>query len=279
MTRIAREIKKGALHFMRLIGGGLLVAALLAGCGDAGKTAAPAGKEAPKPVQSPSPAVSKVVASTSWTALMAKAAGAADIAVLAPAELKHPPEYDFRPSDVDKLKDAKFVVHAGYEPFMKKMLQAAQVPEDRLVQVTTINTPDNLKKQTRLLAEKMGTVEAQKAWEAEFDRVVSEMQKSAAKQNVAGKKVLVQKHQSAFARWLGYQVLAEFGPEELSPAKMRELTALRPDLIIDNYHNPQGLGMADMAKCPRVELRNFPGPEHKNLQDLLADNARKLGLN
>ncbi|MCL6612818.1 MAG: zinc ABC transporter substrate-binding protein [Peptococcaceae bacterium] len=260
----------------RMIVIALILSAMVAGCGaPARQPGAPSGREAASPAKGSGPAV---VASTSWTALMAKAAGAGDVAVLAPAELKHPPEYDFRPSDVDKLKDARLIVYAGYEPFMKKMLQAVQIPEDKVVQVATVNTPENLKKQTALLAEKLGTTGTQKAWEAEFDKTVSAIREGAAKQNVAGKRVLVQKHQSPFVKWLGYQVLAEFGPEELSPAKMGELAALRPDLVIDNFHNPQGQGIADMAKCPRVELRNFPAQEHKSLQDLIMDNARKLGL-
>lgn len=255
---------------------GLSFSVLLAGCDTSKKQSATStGKEAASPAKGSGP---MVVASTSWTALMAKAAGAGNVAVLAPAELKHPPEYDFRPSDVEKLKDAKLIVYAGYEPFMKKMLQATQTPEDKAMQVVTVNTPENLKKQTRLLAEKLGTIETQKTWEAEFDNAVSAIREAAAKQNVAGKRVLAQKHQAAFAKWLGCQVVAEFGPEELSPAKMAELAAHKPDLIIDNFHNPQGQGIADMAKCPRVELRNFPGPDHKSLQDLLMDNARKLGL-
>ncbi|MFZ5651064.1 MAG: metal ABC transporter solute-binding protein, Zn/Mn family [Bacillota bacterium] len=255
---------------------GLSFSVLLAGCDTSKKQSATStGKEAASPAKGYGP---MVVASTSWTALMAKAAGAGNVAVLAPAELKHPPEYDFRPSDVEKLKDAKLIVYAGYEPFMKKMLQATQTPEDKVMQVVTVNTPENLKKQTRLLAEKLGTIETQKTWEAEFDNAVSAIREAAAKQNVAGKRVLAQKHQAAFAKWLGCQVVAEFGPEELSPAKMAELAAHKPDLIIDNFHNPQGQGIADIAKCPRVELRNFPGPDHKSLQDLLMDNARKLGL-
>ncbi len=254
----------------------LILSVLVAGCGAPDKqSGTSAGKDAASPAKGSGPLV---VASTSWTALMAKAAGAGNVAVLAPAELKHPPEYDFRPSDVDKLKDAKLIVYAGYEPFMKKMLQATQTPEDKVMQVVTMNTPENLTKQTRLLAEKLGTTEAQKTWETEFYKAVSAIREGSAKQNVAGKRVLVQKHQLPFVKWLGYQVVAEFGPEELSPAKMGELAALKPDLIIDNLHNPQGQGIADMAKCPRVELRNFPSPDHKSLQDLLMDNARKLGL-
>ncbi|MFZ5595824.1 MAG: metal ABC transporter solute-binding protein, Zn/Mn family [Bacillota bacterium] len=268
--------KGGVLWVVWLVALGLMVSVLSTGCTSSQTAAVPS--ESKGTASTAGSSGPKVVASTTWTALMAKAAGAGDVVVLAPAELKHPPEYDFRPSDVEKLNDAKLIIHAGYEPFVKKMLQATQTPEDKVMQVLTVNTPDNLKEQTRLLAEKMGTVEAQKAWEAEFDRDVATIREAAARQNVAGKRVLVQKHQADFVKWLGYQVLAEFGPEELSPAKMGELAALKPDLIIDNFHNPQGQGIAQIAKCPRVELRNFPGPDEKSLQDLLMDNARILGL-
>lgn len=37
-----------------------------------------------------------VVASSSWTGAIAEAAGADEVRVLAPFELKHPPEYDYR---------------------------------------------------------------------------------------------------------------------------------------------------------------------------------------
>jgi zinc transport system substrate-binding protein/iron/zinc/copper transport system substrate-binding protein len=267
-------LKNGMLRAFGLMVSVVMVAALFAGCTSNKQSGTnPTDKTASQVNIGP-----RVVASTSWTALMAKAAGAGEVVVLAPADLKHPPEYDFRPSDVEKLKDANLIVHAGYEPFIKKMLQATQTPEDRVMQVLTLNTPDNLKEQTRLMAEKMGTSQAQKAWEDEFDRAVEAIRKEAAGKNVAGQRVLVQKHQADFAKWIGYQVLAEFGPEELSPARMGELAALKPDLIIDNFHNPQGQGIAEIAKCTRVELRNFPGPDEKSLQDLLRYNARQLGL-
>ena len=256
-----------------------LLVLILAVAGCVGKPAQQSAPEAkPAEQQQAQPQQQKVVASTSWTALMAKAAGADNVVVLAPAELKHPPEYDFRPSDVAELKGAKLIIWGGYEPFMRKLLEITQTPDDRIIRVLTVNTPDNLKEQTRLLAAKLGTTEKQKSWEVEFERVVSAIKEAATKQNVPEKRVLVHKHLADFVKWLGYQVVGEFGPEELSPAKMTELAGLKPDLIIDNFHNPQGRGLADITKAPRVELRNFPGPEHKSLQELLLDNARKLEL-
>ena len=54
-----------------------------------------------------------VVASTSWVAAMARAAGAERITVLAPMELKHPPEYDFKPNDIIAATQAQWVLWAG----------------------------------------------------------------------------------------------------------------------------------------------------------------------
>jgi hypothetical protein len=63
-----------------------------------------------------------------------------------------------------------------------------------------------------------------------------------------------------------------------SPYYDHELAALKPDLVVDNLHLPAGKGIADIAKVPRVELRNYPDPSQKNLQDMLKGNAEKLGI-
>ena len=57
----------------------------------------------------------RVVASTSWTAAFARAAGATDIVTIAPMELRHPPEYEIKPSDLAAVAAARFLVHSGYE--------------------------------------------------------------------------------------------------------------------------------------------------------------------
>lgn len=219
-----------------------------------------------------------VVASTSWTGLMARAAGAGNVTVLAPLELKHPPEYDYRPSDIARVVQADYVVWGGYEPFIKKLVQAAEIPENKLLQVMTMNRPDNLKKETRKLAAIFGTQADQDKWEKEFDKLVARMQKAAVEKNVAEKRVLVHFHQQAFVRWLGYEVVGVFGPEEMSPARVAKLGKLSPDLVIDNYHNPLGKGIAEIAGADYVELINFPGKGINSLDELLAENARRLGL-
>lgn len=219
-----------------------------------------------------------VVASTSWTGAIAQAAGADEVRVLAPLELKHPPEYDYSPTDIARLSEATAVVYAGYEPFMKKLLEAAGYPEPKTIKVTTTNTPDNLKQQARLLAEKLGTRKKEAEWEIQFEKVTAEILKKAEAKNAGKTKVLVQQHQQPFVKWLGYNIVGVFGAEELSPAKVMEYANLKPDLVIDNFHNPQGKPIVEVAKCKYVELINFPSVKAPTLIDLFKENAGRLGL-
>ena len=128
-----------------------------------------------------------VVASTSWTGAIAEAAGADEIRILAPFELKHPPEYDYRPSDIARLRFASLLVYGGYEPFVKKLAVAAGLPPDKMMVIVTSNDPDNQKKQARLLAEKLGTQNKAAVWENSFDKVLADIQKQAQKNNVRQK--------------------------------------------------------------------------------------------
>ncbi|MGI6566791.1 MAG: zinc ABC transporter substrate-binding protein [Firmicutes bacterium] len=219
-----------------------------------------------------------VVASTSWVALMVKAAGIDDVTILAPIELRHPPEYDYLPSDIALVTQADYLVWAGYEPFIKKLVEAANLPAERIVQTVTTNTPDNLREQTRKLAAVFGTEDRQAQWEEDFNAFTARLEQRALEQKTADVAVLVNFHQQAFVRWLGYDVIGVFTPDEMSPAKMAELAKLGPAMVIDNYHNPSGEGIAAIADVPYVQLANFPSKELDSLMALMEDNARRLGL-
>ncbi len=81
--------------------------------------------------------LSPIVASTSWVAAMARAAGAKRITVLAPIELRHPPEYDFRPGDIIAATQAQWIIWAGYEGFIKNLIAAAQINQEKVILATT----------------------------------------------------------------------------------------------------------------------------------------------
>jgi zinc transport system substrate-binding protein len=219
-----------------------------------------------------------VVASTSWTGAIAEAAGADEVRILAPFELKHPPEYDYRPSDIAQLRSARLLVYGGYEPFVKKLAIAAGFPQENLIAIMTSNDPDNLKKQARLLAEKMGTQKREAAWEKVLKKALADIQKQAKKNKISRKRVLVQKYQIPFVKWLGFDVIGVFNTDELSPKKVMEYAMMKPDMVIDNFHNPQGKPIAEIAKCDYVALINFPSANARSLIELLKENATRLGM-
>ena len=219
-----------------------------------------------------------VVASTSWTGAIAEAAGADEVRILAPFELKHPPEYDYRPSDIAQLRSARLLVYGGYEPFVKKLAIAAGLPPEKMMVIVTSNDPDNLKKQARLLAEKMGTQKREAAWEKALDKALADIQQQAKKNKISQKKVLVQKYQMPFVKWLGFDIIGVFSADELSPNKVMEYARMKPDMVIDNFHNPQGKPIAEIAKCDYVALINFPTANARSLIELMMENAAKLGM-
>ncbi|MGI6083363.1 MAG: ABC transporter substrate-binding protein [Limnochordia bacterium] len=220
------------------------------------------------------------MASTSWVGAMAEAAGARDVTVLAPLELRHPPEYDFRPSDVQRTMSADYLIYAGYEQFVTKLQAAVGIPQHKLVQVTTTNIPTTLKQETRKLAALLGTQQEQQMWEKEYDAAVADVLAMAAETGLVGKRAVVHTFLTEFAEWLGLKVIGTFGGgEEVTPVKMASLVQLSPDIVVDNWHNEQGSGIAMAAGAPRAVLINFPGHGGtQSLIDVLMYNARQLGI-
>lgn len=219
-----------------------------------------------------------IVASTSWVGAIAEAAGAEDVLVLAPIELRHPPEYDFSPQDIIKASQADLLLWAGYEGFMKKLRQAAEISEHKLIQVQTNNAPDKLSESVKAMAELLGTQTRFALWNERLEKLASSLQEGASFKKAGETTVAVQFHQQAIARYLGYDVVAVFGPQELTMNDITHIESLDPELIIDNWHSPQGLPLEKDGRG-YVQLINFPGPfATSTLLEVLAYNGKALGL-
>lgn len=214
----------------------------------------------------------RVVASTSWTAAFAKAAGATDIVTIAPLELKHPPEYEIKPSDLAAVAGAQFLVHSGYERFAKRLAETAGIDGLTIVQVYTDNIPATFKSEARKLAVLFGTLPAYESWAARFDTLTTSM-KTAVSEAFPDKRVVTHAYLKTYAQWLGLDVVGTFGPGEPSPAVLLELSKARPALIIDNYHNPSGSSIVAATGAPLVTLINFPGKDGtRTIEDVFALN-------
>jgi zinc transport system substrate-binding protein len=217
-----------------------------------------------------------VVASTSWTAAIARAAGAADITVIAPLELKHPPEYEIKPSDLDAVSGASLVVYGGYEKFAKRLAETSGSAGISELKLNTDNVPAVLKAEAKKVAEYIGTLDSYGKWAAAFDPFAEAM-RARVQAVYPDKRVAVQRMLKTYAEWLGFEVVGTFGPGEPSPAVVLEIVRQKPALVIDNFHNPSGKPIAESLKVPLVELINFPGKDGtKSIEDVFAYNERRF---
>ena len=219
-----------------------------------------------------------IVASTSWVGAIVEAAGAEKVLVLAPIELRHPPEYDFSPQDIMQASKADLVFWAGYEGFVRNLIQAAEIPETDLVKVNTNNAPPQLIDSVKSVAQLLGTTEKFEQWQKIIENLDNRLTQGALNLQTHTTKAAVQFHQQAFAQYLGYEIIAVFGPQEMTMNELSKIDASDPDIIIDNWHSPQGLPLQKEGRS-YVQLINFPGPfETYSLLDVLQYNGNLLGI-
>ena len=217
-----------------------------------------------------------VVASTAWVAALAEAAGARNVRVLDPVELRHPPEYELKPSDLSLVSRADFVFYAGWERFAEKLAETAGSASVRLVKVSADCNPPSIYAEAEKIAALLGTTERFAEWRTRFDALANELRDEALLA-WPDRRALVHRMQKPFVSWLGFDIIGEFGPAEPSPALILELVRLGPALLIDNYHGALGQPIAEAGRLKRAELIFFPGRDgSKTLEDLFRYNVRAV---
>ncbi|MEW6669889.1 MAG: zinc ABC transporter substrate-binding protein [Thermodesulfobacteriota bacterium] len=216
-----------------------------------------------------------VVASTSLTAAIATAAGAKDVRVMTPQGLKHPPEYELRPSDLLRFEGAKVVVYGGYERMVSKLLETSRSQGLQAVQVNTEGSPENLIEQVRKTARVLKTEEKALAWEKGFTQALSALRSKIA--HLSGKRAVVHRFAEPFARWAGLGVAQIIRPGEITPRAIAEAIAQSPEVVVDVLHFPLAKVIAENAGCRYVQIINFPGVDNTNtLEDLFKYNTAQL---
>jgi hypothetical protein len=217
-----------------------------------------------------------IIASTSWVAAIAYCAGADNVHILAPVDLRHPPEYELKPSDLSAASKARLIIYAGWEMFAKKLAETAGSAGVDVLQIRVSNDPAGIKAEAKKIAELLGTTGKYEAWAADFDQFTAGVKEEVA-EAYSGKRAVVNSMQTPFISWLGVDIAGEYGPAEPSPALVLDLVNLKPDIVIDNYHNASGRPIAEAAKAPYAELLNFPGRDGtRTVEDVFRYNARIL---
>lgn len=201
----------------------------------------------------------RYVASTSWVASIAQLSGLDGVKCIAPASLKHPPEYEITPSDMVSVINAELFMYAGYEKMMKTISNASGLDEERIVKVTTTNTIDNLSRMVDMISRKAGTEEKGEERLEELKALIEEARKRIASSPNKEIEVYANVNQAEFARDIGLCVVSVFGAGDLTASQIEEAEAKRYALVIDNIHAPVASVISSISpESIIIEWRNFP---------------------
>lgn len=216
-----------------------------------------------------------VVASTSLTGAIAKAAGAQEVRVLTPVDASHPPEYDLKPTDLLKLEGANVVVYAGYERMVSKLVETSRNKQILVIQIDTETSPEKLISQVHKVAIALKTEREATVWENSFRQKLDLMKGRLAP--VAGKRAVVHWHAKPLATWAGLTVVQVIPLGELTPRVIADGVAQKPDVVVDILHSSVARTIADNAKCRYVQLINFPGAQNTtSIEDIFEFNTGQL---
>lgn len=224
--------------------------------------------------------VSPVIASTSWTAAFIRAAGyEGDLYVLAPYEVRHPSDYELKVSDIAAVSEADFIVYAGYERMVDRIREATENKDARMIQITTNYTLPVLKQSITAVADALGTGGGGAETIQELDRFYADWKSEIAGFGAAGAEVICHFFQRPLAEELGFTVIGVFGPAPIEASELNRLSEMKPDFLIDNWHNDVGAPLREiMPEIPAAVFINFPGHEGtETLLDVLRYNREKLG--
>ncbi len=222
---------------------------MIAACGsDSARTPA-AGKAVA------APAGPRVVASTTWTGALAKAAGAGAVTLIAPANVQHPSDYEPKPSDLTAVAGADFVVLADYDGFATS-LRDATASKAKVVGLTPENSPAKVRADVTALGRTFGTSVAASAWIRTFDAEYAALS-ARTKAVAAGKTAIAQQFMAPWAAFAGVRLVGTYGPKPMTPSLLAELKAATAALLLENGHLPQGAGLEGPG-IAKAALVNYP---------------------
>ena len=206
-----------------------------------------------------------------------------------------PGHYDVKPGDVVTISEARLVLYHGFEPWVKELIGAVNSTgswNGSLVRISgNWNTPDSLKKLYIRVAEALKdslgidvSARLEKCLK-KIDEVAEELKNIARENNFENKPVVVMLWQKPFVEYLGFKIVATYGPpEKLSPKDIsiieENATRNHAILVIDNMQSGTELGskIARDIGAVHVVLINFPDsvPGVNNVTQMMLYNAKLL---
>ena len=144
----------------------------------------------------------KVIASTSWTAAFAFLAGIDEVTVIAPASLRHPPEYEITSSDIQRVLESDFFVYAGFERMMKTL--GDSVGNTQMLKISCNNSVENVKAESLKLASVFGTEEIANERILSYENTIKNAASQFEKNGLKNAKVYCNKNQVYLAKDLDF---------------------------------------------------------------------------
>jgi zinc transport system substrate-binding protein len=219
-----------------------------------------------------------VVATNTWTAALAAAAGAAHIVTLAPGDLRHPAEYELKPSDVARLRGADVIVYTGFETMAKKLASAAGDGSIKMLHIDADYSVATMRTSIMAIATVLGTEPKARESVAALERFITAWKAELQSKRLFGVPVVAHVFQVPLLKDLGFDIKGVFGPGPLEAAQIAKLSPIPATFIVDNWHNEAAVPLRETMKAARyVSLINFPGPDGTaSLLDVLADNRKRM---
>lgn len=223
--------------------------------------------------QAASETTASTVASTTWTAAFADLAGVDDVTAIAPAELRHPPEYELVPSDMAALAKAGYFVYAGYERMMGTISEGVESETRVDIRITTENDRANVAEMAELIASHTGTTPRYESYVA----LIDEARARIAELGLGQIPVACHQMQVPLATDLGLNVVYTFGGNEVTASQIADAASSGWGLIIDNVHNPVSAPLEEVSGAPVAVWRNFPETIGRGaLEDMARANIEAL---
>lgn len=257
--------------------GGLLVAALFAGCDAAHSPSSPSATSA-----------APVAVSSSYLEAALRAVLPADVPLVRLAgPAMCPGHFDVRPSQISDLAKCRLLIRFDFQQTLDGRLGSASLPVLGVSVPGGMCEPQSFTAACRQIADHF--VSAGELDRAEADRRLAQVaQRAAALTKAAAEKidaaglrdtpVLASHHQAAFCRWLGLRVVGIFsGADTAGTGEIDQAVtageAAKVRLIIAN--EPEGRRLADALgdrlRATVIVLANFPEPGQDAAFDALVE--------
>lgn len=218
----------------------------------------------------------KVVATTSWTAAYAKAAGIDNVVLLSPMSMVHPSEYELSIADIEKIKNSELIVCAGYEIMTSHIVQLLN-DSSKIIRVNTIYDPETIRKSVMSIAGKFSTEDIALRNVEEIEAAFDSARALVERERLDTIPTLVHLYQKSLAQNIGLNVVGVFGPQSPESYEIVELMSSHAGLVIDNIHNPVGEIFCKSTGIPYIQWLNFPGMRNtSNLCDVINMNVSTL---